>query len=147
MDNWVHSHLSDAGNFGSAFLVFKQKVMTYRDSFLFTQRIHNLFRERNWKMGDSAILVGYPDDRVPLFLLAGLTYGLNVLVIDPQSFVVKGVAALEDKFNGVIRLDQETNGIIIPEPKIRTNLQEPAMGERRWGLSLSSPQEVREIIN
>ncbi len=134
MDNWVQTYLSDAGNFKSAFLAFKQKVMTYGDSFLFTQSIHNLFMEKNWKKGDSAILVGYPDDRVPLFLLAGLTYGLNVLVIDPQSFVVKGVAALEGRFNGVIRLDQETNGMIIPEPKIRKHFQQPNMGEEDGSL-------------
>jgi hypothetical protein len=134
VDNWVNSCLSDAGNSKTAFLVFKRKVITYGESFLFTQRIQSLFRDRHWKKGDSAILVGYPDDRVPLFLLAGLTYGLNILVIDPQSFVVEGVAKLESRFHGVIRLDEETNGIGIPEPKSKTSLEGPAIGEEEGSL-------------
>lgn len=134
MNGWLNSCLSDAGNSKSAFLVFKRKVITYGDSFLFTQRIQNLFRERHWKKGDFAIIVGYPDERVPLFLLAGLSYGLNILVIDPQSFVVKGVAELENRFHGVIRLDEETNDIVIPEPKSKTNLQGSAIGEEEGSL-------------
>lgn len=134
MDSWVLSYLSDAGNFRSVFLSFKKNVMTYGDSLLFILRIHDLFVERNWKRGDFAIIVGYPDDSVPLFLLAGLTYGLNILVIDPQSFVVKGVTALEGKFNGVIRLDQEISGNIIPERKMRVSHHEPGPGAEEGSL-------------
>lgn len=118
--NWVYQKLSEVKNSHQVFLTFRNKVVSFCEAYQFMCDFHKKLKSEGWKEGDAFILVAYPDHRVPLLVLALTAGGFNVLVTDPQSFVVKNVANQKVNFDAVIHISDNNQVSIDKNYEIRS---------------------------